>query len=94
VSTKALILSAIRHYQAGVSPLLGVRCRFEPSCSVFAYEAIERYGAGRGGWLALRRLVRCRPGGGGGYDPVPAVDHATAGAGERDRARMSDQRVA
>jgi putative membrane protein insertion efficiency factor len=46
-------------------------CRFVPSCSVYAVEAVDRYGVGRGGWLALRRIARCRPGGGRGYDPVP-----------------------
>lgn len=46
-------------------------CRFEPSCSRYAYEAVDRHGAFRGGWLALRRLSRCRPGGGSGFDPVP-----------------------
>jgi putative membrane protein insertion efficiency factor len=66
-----LMLAAIRAYQRGISPGLGVMCRFEPSCSRYAYEAIEVHGPGRGLWLAVRRLGRCHPGTPGGYDPVP-----------------------
>ncbi len=65
------LLWLIRGYQAGISPGLGTLCRFEPSCSRYAYEAIERHGALRGSWLAARRLGRCHPGTPGGYDPVP-----------------------
>jgi putative membrane protein insertion efficiency factor len=61
----------IRLYQWTVSPLLGPRCRFYPSCSHYALEAVERFGALRGGWLALRRLLRCHPWQPGGFDPVP-----------------------
>ncbi len=64
----------ISGYQRFLSPLLGGHCRFEPSCSRYAREAIERHGPLRGGWLAARRLVRCRPGGGAGHDPVPDSD--------------------
>jgi putative membrane protein insertion efficiency factor len=67
---RALVL-LIRGYQRGVSPLLPPACRFTPSCSSYAVEAIRLHGAGRGGWLALRRLLRCHPWGGSGYDPVP-----------------------
>ena len=65
------ILWLIRLYQATFSRLVPGVCRFEPTCSRYAYEAVSRHGAGRGSWLAIRRLVRCRPGGGRGYDPVP-----------------------
>ena len=61
----------VRVYQLFVSPLLLPSCRFLPSCSEYAAEAIERYGALRGSGLALRRLARCHPWGGSGYDPVP-----------------------
>lgn len=61
----------IRAYQLLVSPWLGPACRFEPSCSGYAREAVERHGVLRGGWLAMRRLLRCHPFGGCGYDPVP-----------------------
>jgi len=65
------LLALIRLYQLTFSGLMPNVCRYEPSCSRYAYEAIDRHGALRGGWLAVRRLSRCRPGGGHGYDPVP-----------------------
>lgn len=65
------LLVLIRGYQAAISPLLPAACRFTPTCSAYAAEAIGRYGAGRGGWLAARRVLRCHPWGGSGYDPVP-----------------------
>jgi uncharacterized protein len=61
----------IRIYQWTLSPLLGPRCRFYPSCSQYALEAIQRFGVLRGGWLALARLARCHPWHAGGFDPVP-----------------------
>jgi hypothetical protein len=67
---RALILVA-RAWQAGPSVLAGATCRYQPTCSAYAIEAVSRYGAGRGGWLAARRLCRCHPLGGRGYDPVP-----------------------
>lgn len=68
---KRLLLGLVRLYQYLISPLLGPRCRFHPSCSHYAIEAIERHGALRGSWLAMRRLGRCHPWHPGGYDPVP-----------------------
>jgi len=68
---RLLATSLIRLYQWTVSPLLGPTCRFYPSCSHYALEAIERHGVWRGGWLAARRLGRCHPFCPGGYDPVP-----------------------
>jgi putative membrane protein insertion efficiency factor len=65
------LLAVIRGYQRKVSPSLGNLCRYQPSCSQYAYEAIERHGAFNGALLALRRLVRCTPLGRGGFDPVP-----------------------
>ncbi|HEY7465338.1 MAG TPA: membrane protein insertion efficiency factor YidD [Dehalococcoidia bacterium] len=65
------LLALIRGYQRSISPSLGPACRYEPTCSHYASEAIERHGAIRGVWLAARRLLRCRPLGGRGYDPVP-----------------------
>ena len=70
---RALLL-AVRAYRLLLSPLLPPSCRFEPSCSRYAEEALRVHGAARGTWLTLRRLLRCRPGGGSGYDPVPPVD--------------------
>ncbi len=66
-----LALGLIRLYQRTISQVTPPTCRFIPSCSEYGYEAIERYGLVRGGWLALRRLVRCNPFNRGGYDPVP-----------------------
>ena len=66
----ALIL-LVRVYQRLVSPLLPPSCRFHPSCSAYAAGALERHGALRGGWLVVRRLLRCHPWHPGGYDPVP-----------------------
>jgi hypothetical protein len=61
----------IRLYQLSLAPMLGPACRFEPSCSHYAIEAVQRHGAARGSWLALRRLTRCHPWGGCGVDAVP-----------------------
>lgn len=63
----------IRGYQLFISPWLGPNCRFTPSCSSYALEAIERFGPLRGGWLALRRIGRCHPLNAGGHDPVPGA---------------------
>ena len=69
---KALFLSLIRFYQRCISPYTPSCCRFTPTCSAYAYEAIQKYGALKGGWLALRRLLRCHPFYKGDYyDPVP-----------------------
>ena len=68
---RLLLTGPIRIYQRVLSPLLGPRCRFHPSCSHYAIEAIERHGAARGSWLAVRRIARCHPLGASGYDPVP-----------------------
>ncbi len=62
---------AIRGYQLAISPMLGPRCRFYPSCSCYAHTAIERFGVFRGIWLGTMRLLRCHPFAKGGYDPVP-----------------------
>lgn len=67
----ALLRGLIRGYQLVIAPVLGPRCRYWPSCSVYAAEAIESHGPLRGTLLATRRLLRCHPWGGSGYDPVP-----------------------
>ena len=61
----------VRGYQAALAPQLGGACRFHPSCSEYAIEALLRHGLVRGGWVAMKRLLRCRPLGGSGYDPIP-----------------------
>jgi len=65
------LTTLIRGYQRFISPALPPACRFTPSCSAYAVTALERYGAARGSWMALRRLARCHPWNPGGYDPVP-----------------------
>jgi putative membrane protein insertion efficiency factor len=66
-----VLRSVIRGYQLLVSPVIPASCRFAPSCSQYALDAVVRFGALRGGWLALRRMLRCHPWGGQGHDPVP-----------------------
>lgn len=61
----------VRGYQLVISPVLGPRCRFHPTCSEYSREALQRFGLLRGGWLSIRRIVRCQPFCEGGYDPVP-----------------------
>jgi uncharacterized protein len=68
---KTLLAALIRAYQYLIRPMLGSNCRFAPSCSDYALEAVQKHGALKGGWLALRRISRCHPYHPGGYDPVP-----------------------
>jgi putative membrane protein insertion efficiency factor len=68
-----LLLALLSGYRRWVSPLLGPRCRFAPSCSAYAVGAVQAHGAGRGSWLAVRRVLRCHPFHPGGHDPVPPV---------------------
>ena len=68
---KHLLLGLIRLYQMTLSKMLPPSCRFEPSCSHYGYEAIAKYGAVKGGWLAIKRVARCHPFHPGGFDPVP-----------------------
>ncbi|MDR1857141.1 MAG: membrane protein insertion efficiency factor YidD [Desulfovibrio sp.] len=77
---RALCVLPIRLYQWCISPILPPGCRFHPTCSEYASEAILRHGILRGGWLALRRLARCRPFGGFGFDPVPPAAARTIDA--------------
>jgi uncharacterized protein len=70
-TAERFVLGGIRFYQVAVSPLLGRHCRFHPTCSEYARQAVERYGLRRGGTLAVRRILRCHPFNPGGFDPVP-----------------------
>jgi putative membrane protein insertion efficiency factor len=77
-AVRALLLGLIRLYQLTLSPWLGTRCRYDPTCSRYAAEAITRFGVCRGTWLAAKRLGRCHPWGPSGYDPVPDLDSPAA----------------
>jgi putative membrane protein insertion efficiency factor len=70
-----VLITLVRAYRLLLSPLLPPMCRYQPSCSRYALQALERFGALRGSWLALRRILRCHPFHPGGYDPVPEVFH-------------------
>ena len=76
---RQVITGALRGYRYLISPLLGPTCRFYPTCSTYAIEAIERYGITRGTWLTLRRLIRCNPWHPGGVDKVPGENTNTSG---------------
>lgn len=72
IAARALMMF-LRIYQAMLSPIMPLSCKYYPTCSHYAYEAVERFGARRGSWLALRRLLRCHPFVRGGFDPVPEL---------------------
>jgi putative membrane protein insertion efficiency factor len=76
---RRLLLLLVRFYQLFISPLTPASCRYTPTCSAYAAQAIGQYGAWRGGRLALRRIARCHPWGGHGYDPVPAPEDVPPG---------------
>lgn len=73
---RKLVIAPIRFYQYCISPLFPARCRFYPTCSDYARQAVSAHGVGKGGLLALLRLLRCHPWSAGGYDPVPAGKHS------------------
>ena len=82
------LLALIRFYQRAMSPMMGDTCRFQPSCSDYAAEAIDRFGALKGSWLAVRRLSRCHPFGGSGYDPVPTKGRVRTKPANEDLVEM------
>lgn len=80
---KRFLLFWIRAYQAGLSPILPASCRYTPTCSEYARVAVERHGAARGSWLAMKRVGRCHPFGDHGYDPVPDGEVSDALASDK-----------
>ena len=66
-----ILIFLVRAYQLAISPYIGAHCRYTPTCSAYFIEAVDKYGALRGSWLGIRRIMRCHPGRPGGYDPVP-----------------------
>lgn len=67
------LIGLVKFYRVAISPWLGMNCRYQPTCSSYAIEALQVHGARKGGWLALKRIGRCHPWGGSGYDPVPGT---------------------
>jgi uncharacterized protein len=72
-----ILIGGIRFYRTAISPLTPPSCRYTPTCSAYGLEAIERYGAARGGWMTVRRILSCHPFSKGGYDPVPVREEGT-----------------
>ena len=89
-----LLLLPLRFYQRWISPALGPRCRFAPSCSHYAAQALQVHGPLRGGWLTVRRVTRCHPWNPGGYDPVPAPPPGSATMDIPDHCRTDSRRRA
>ncbi len=77
-----LLIGLLRLYRALISPLYGQVCRYHPSCSAYALDAVSEHGSVRGSWLAVKRLGRCHPWAAGGYDPVPSAGNAAAAASD------------
>ena len=88
-----MLMALIGGYQRFISPFLGNRCRFHPSCSAYAKTAVETHGALRGSWLALRRLLKCAPWHPGGVDLVPGTERSPAGTGTGEGSRTSSSSV-
>lgn len=89
---KHLVIALLKAYRFAISPLYGSVCRYYPSCSAYALEAVTRHGTLRGGWLAARRVLRCHPWAAGGYDPVPGAAHAHPSHRPADRRPTSTGR--
>jgi len=81
---KYILLMIIKFYQSAISVHLPPSCRYYPTCSAYAYEAVTRYGVLRGGWLAVKRILRCHPFHPGGYDPVPELPGVVSGLARND----------
>ena len=86
---KKVLLALVKFYRVAISPYRPPCCRYIPTCSQYALEAIEKYGALKGGWLAFRRILRCTPFHKGGYDPVPCEEGTSPSAGPCAAVRLS-----
>lgn len=86
---RRILIGLIRFYRAAISPMLPAACRYTPTCSEYAEVAIRRHGALRGGWLAARRVLRCHPFGGRGWDPVP--ERPGSEASEAEEREIDDE---
>jgi putative membrane protein insertion efficiency factor len=82
---RGLIMALVRFYRAAISPWTPAACRYDPTCSAYMLEALERHGAMRGGWMGMKRILRCHPWGGSGWDPVPEARTARGIAEDRSR---------
>ena len=91
LSISWILRALIVVYRYGLSPVLGTNCRYEPSCSAYGLEAIGAHGPVAGGWLAIKRIFRCHPWGGAGYDPVPAVRTCHHNHGPAQAANLAKQ---
>lgn len=80
---RTLLIGVVRFYQVAISPWFPAACRYTPTCSQYMIEAIQKHGAWRGMWLGLKRIGRCHPWGGHGYDPVPEKEEGKADTGKR-----------
>jgi hypothetical protein len=79
---RSILIGLIRFYQVAVSPWTPPSCRFQPTCSSYALDAVTTHGALRGSWLSVRRILRCHPWGGSGYDPVPPMEEGNDAKGD------------
>ena len=91
-----ILIGVVRFYRMAISPWTPAACRYTPTCSAYAIEAIEKHGSMKGSWMALKRIGRCHPWGGNGYDPVPSVaDREQRGLRDRtDDASRADRMIA
>ncbi len=87
-----VLIALVRFYQKGISPFTMPSCRYVPTCSAYAVEALEVHGALRGGWLAVRRILSCHPWGGHGYDPVPPPSERKSAVGGASRPPTAEGR--
>lgn len=89
---RTALMALVRFYRAAISPWTPAACRYDPTCSAYMLEALEKHGALRGGWMGTRRIMRCHPWGGSGYDPVPDAADERTRAPDSLRGRVAEDR--